>query len=280
MNNVSADLASEAKEKKCSQLVKEGILDKTNQSLLFDKGDRDVNCGYMVTYSKGFITSTLFGEYGCAILQIAYNKDGSDLVFKTISYASLSVYSGPEYSFSGLDTEGAIKYLASLEGACPISVYYVPDEAIDEFKFGEPISIWDQLSKFRASNKMENIFSTQLKVEIPPLIITDPNQKCKDKENCDCEDIIGEKGVSILKTIKNIITIAIPILLVVLGSLDLIKAIFSNDDGEMKKAQSKLIKRVIIAVIILLAPIILKIILEIAHKIWPSIDASLCGIYD
>lgn len=48
----------------------------------------------------------------------------------------------------------------------------------------------------------------------------------------------------------NIIKIVIPIFLVVLGMIDLAKAVIGNDEKVMKEAQSRLIKRVIYAVVI------------------------------
>ena len=58
--------------------------------------------------------------------------------------------------------------------------------------------------------------------------------------------------VPIFKFIKNgvypIIQIGIPILLILMGSIDLGKAVMSSDDKEIKGATSKLIKRAIAAV--------------------------------
>ena len=47
-----------------------------------------------------------------------------------------------------------------------------------------------------------------------------------------------------------IIQIGIPIILIIMGSIDLGKAVMSSDDKEIKGATSKLIKRVIMAVAI------------------------------
>lgn len=58
--------------------------------------------------------------------------------------------------------------------------------------------------------------------------------------------------VPIFKFLKNgiypIIQIGIPILLIVMGSIDLGKAVMSSDDKEIKGATGKLIKRCIAAV--------------------------------
>ena len=47
-----------------------------------------------------------------------------------------------------------------------------------------------------------------------------------------------------------VLKIVIPIILIVLGMIDLAKAVMSNDDKVMKEAQGKLIKRIVYAVII------------------------------
>lgn len=50
--------------------------------------------------------------------------------------------------------------------------------------------------------------------------------------------------------IVNIIKIAIPVILIILGMLDLGKAVTSNDEKQMKEAQKTLIKRIVYAVLI------------------------------
>ena len=57
---------------------------------------------------------------------------------------------------------------------------------------------------------------------------------------------------SITLLVVNLIKIAIPIILIIFGMLDLAKAVMSNDEKEMKGAQTKLMKRVIYAVLVFL----------------------------
>lgn len=58
----------------------------------------------------------------------------------------------------------------------------------------------------------------------------------------------------IIRIIKNglfpILQIGIPIILIILGTLDLGKAVISSDDKSVKEAQSKLIKRCIYAILV------------------------------
>ena len=57
-----------------------------------------------------------------------------------------------------------------------------------------------------------------------------------------------------------IIQIGIPILLILFGSLDLGKAVISNDDKEIKGATTKLIKRALIALAVFFIVIFVKLV--------------------
>ena len=54
----------------------------------------------------------------------------------------------------------------------------------------------------------------------------------------------------VIRTFVTVLKIVIPIVLIVLGMLDMAKAVMANEEKEMKEAQKKLIKRIIYAVII------------------------------
>ena len=82
----------------------------------------------------------------------------------------------------------------------------------------------------------------------------------------------------ILKVIVNIVKFIVPVIFVVMGSIDFIQAIFAQDDGGMKKAQGRFIKRLIIAVVIFLIPYALKMVLTVANGIWPFISPDFCGV--
>lgn len=93
-----------------------------------------------------------------------------------------------------------------------------------------------------------------------------------------CEEILGDDLVSMLKSVLGISRITVPILLNVFGVIDFGSAIFASDEEKMKKAQKKFINRLIIGIVIFMIPSVLKLILSIAHNIWPVVDGSLCGI--
>ena len=69
----------------------------------------------------------------------------------------------------------------------------------------------------------------------------------------------------VVALIKNgvfpIIQIGIPILLILMGTIDLGKAVMSNDDKEIKGATSKLIKRAIMAVAVFFVTTIVSLVM-------------------
>lgn len=61
-------------------------------------------------------------------------------------------------------------------------------------------------------------------------------------------------------TVVSIIQWVIPVILIVLGMMDLGKAVTSNDEKQMKEAQKTLIKRVIYAVLVLFIVAIVRFV--------------------
>lgn len=69
--------------------------------------------------------------------------------------------------------------------------------------------------------------------------------------------------ISIIKTVLSIVQWAIPIILIVIGTFDMMKAVIASKEDEIKAAQKLLIKRVIYAVVIFLIPTIVYFVFNI-----------------
>ena len=94
-----------------------------------------------------------------------------------------------------------------------------------------------------------------------------------------CEELLGDDLIDLLQSLVDIVKVAVPILLIGLGTLDFGKAIFSTDEAEMKNAQSKFTKRLIAAAAIFLVPSLLGVLLNLGHSIWGDvIKNDICGI--
>lgn len=66
----------------------------------------------------------------------------------------------------------------------------------------------------------------------------------------------------ITRPAAHIIMIAAPILLLILGSIDFLKAVTANDEKAMKKATDTFIKRLLICVVILILPLLINMIIS------------------
>ena len=72
--------------------------------------------------------------------------------------------------------------------------------------------------------------------------------------------------VKLAYNVIKILTIIIPIALIILGTLDLGKAVVASDDKEIKAAQSLLIKRLVYAAIIFFVPVLVTVVMNIVAK--------------
>ena len=76
-----------------------------------------------------------------------------------------------------------------------------------------------------------------------------------------CNSNAGKKLFSFLGQIFSYIMIAVPVILIIIGSIDFVKAVISQKDDEMKKAQNMFIKRLIVGVIIFFVPPIVNFVI-------------------
>ena len=91
--------------------------------------------------------------------------------------------------------------------------------------------------------------------------------------------------VSIVNTVITIIKIAVPVIIIILGSLDLLKAVMAQKEDEIKKGQQTFIKRLIVgAVVFLVFAIVQMIIGLVAPKndsantnMWNCVDCFVNG---
>lgn len=87
-----------------------------------------------------------------------------------------------------------------------------------------------------------------------------------DSGKLECDDIFGDlsdegSAMYVIYMIFVWVRIAVPILLIILGSVDFAKVIISQDQDALKKATSKFSKRCVVAVIIFLLPFLVQLIM-------------------
>lgn len=71
------------------------------------------------------------------------------------------------------------------------------------------------------------------------------------------------QAMAIVRLVINVICIAVPIVMIVLGTIDLFKAVTAGKDDEIKKKQQTLIKRIIAGVLVFLVPTIVSLLMNL-----------------
>lgn len=139
--------------------------------------------------------------------------------------------------------------LGNQDGQASGSIYY-------DAAFGDPSG--DDSSSSSNGSSGENITLDELREDF--------NSSFGKVDECDA--ILGstqdEESVAwLLQQVLNYIRILGPILVVILSSMDFAKSIMASDDDSMKKAQKKLMIRLILAVALFLVPTLVTVLLNI-----------------
>ena len=72
--------------------------------------------------------------------------------------------------------------------------------------------------------------------------------------------------VGLAKMVIKVLQLVVPIGLIIMGTIDMAKAVIAGDEKKMKEAQKPFIKRIIAAVIVFLIPIIVNMVLSFVTK--------------
>lgn len=104
-----------------------------------------------------------------------------------------------------------------------------------------------------------------------------------DPADVDCNALFGNKDddnslAYLIDSVLKYVRIIVPILLILLGALDIGKAVIASREEEMRKAQSALIKRTIAAICVFLAPVFVNIVMNLADIVWQGEDYSYCTV--
>ena len=91
-----------------------------------------------------------------------------------------------------------------------------------------------------------------------------------------CTELKGTRTYKIIKEVFKWIQILAPIMLIIFGVLDYVKALIASDADAMKKTSSKFVKRLIISAAIILLPFVLDFFLSLLEG--SMNDIGTCGI--
>lgn len=78
-----------------------------------------------------------------------------------------------------------------------------------------------------------------------------------------CNSEAGLRIMGFMGILISIIKIVVPIILIVVGTISLVKCIVSNNNDETKKEISKLVKKMILSIVIFLLPSIVMFLINV-----------------
>ena len=99
-------------------------------------------------------------------------------------------------------------------------------------------------------------------------------------EAADCDGLFTAEAYEFIREILGYITIAIPVLLVILCASDLAAVVIAQDDSVAKKAAGRIAKRFIAGAAVFFVPLIVRVVLglEPVKESLNLVDDPLCGI--
>ncbi len=92
-----------------------------------------------------------------------------------------------------------------------------------------------------------------------------------------CEELLDPSIMEIVNEILKYPRYIIPALIIVLGTIDFMKAVIAQKEDEMKKAQTTFIKRVIIGIAVFLVPVFINAIIWLANLAWKGLGYTTCN---
>lgn len=86
--------------------------------------------------------------------------------------------------------------------------------------------------------------------------------------------------IGIAKAVVRVLQIAVPIALIIWGTIDIGKAVIAGDEKKIKEAQKPFVKRVIAAIIVFCIPFIVELVLGyVSNGQWKSCwDDAVAGV--
>lgn len=149
---------------------------------------------------------------------------------------------------------------------CPAFLYYQSKDDKISYYLNDPIK----------GSKMQLQYQTDYDESGNVIKDRDNIKTNTDPEPTSCEDLFSDELIEKINKVMNIIRIAVPIILVVFGMTDFLRATFSDSEDNMKKDRDRFIKRILAAIIVFLVPIFVDLVLRVSNVVWSNINPDTC----
>ena len=196
---------------------------------------------------------------------VLYTDTNATYVDKDITKIVELYYNENSFNFTeGYTTKfTANDIISKNEGSCPEKIYsYYNDLVPDQEMFYVN-------SKEKPSPNRTWILTGQQNYSSSP----SDNQVPTTDDAC---QLLGDDTIKLIDDIMRIIRIIVPLLLIVLGMTDFLRATFSDNEDNMKKDRERFIKRIIAAIIVFIVPMFVHLVLNVANSVWIDISPETC----
>ena len=255
---------------------------KENSKLIDDKVSEYKNYDNTFTGSCDK-DNKLVQQYGgfCRYL----DSSGADyiLVYYNDTSSTAVLYKGTSNEYYTIESGSSVEnHFNAIEGlnSCPNEIYYIETtNRVIRNKHSVKTTSYSISTEKPSEESIVNGTTTTTKSSTTYKLnqCTDDNEVITKPEKKGCE-LIPSKIMEYINDAMSIIRIAVPALLVGLIIFDFASALFASSEEKMKKAQGKVIKRIIIAIVIFFVPTLINLVLNIVNDVWSNANYEICGL--
>ena len=224
----------------------------------------------------------LVQQYGGFCRYIDSSSADYILVYYNDTSSTVVLYKGTSNEYYTIESGSSVEnHFNAIEGlnSCPNEIYYIETtKRVIRNKHSVKTTSYSISTEKPSEESIVNGTTTTTESSTTYKLnqCTDDNVITKpDKTGC---ELIPTKIMDYINEAMSIIRIAVPALLVGLIIFDFASALFASSEEKMKKAQGKVIKRIIIAIIIFFVPALINLVLNIVNDVWSNANYEICGL--
>ena len=255
---------------------------KENSKLIDDKVSEYKNYDNTFTGSCDK-DNKLVQQYGGFCRYIDSSSADYILVYYNDTSSTAVLYKGTSNEYYTIESGSSVEnHFNAIEGlnSCPNEIYYIETtKRVIRNKHSVKTTSYSISTEKPSEESIVNGTTTTTESSTTYKLnqCTDDNEVITKPEKKGCE-LIPSKIMEYINEAMSIIRIAVPALLVGLIIFDFASALFASSEEKMKKAQGKVIKRIIIAIVIFFVPTLINLVLNIVNDVWSNANYEICGL--
>ena len=225
----------------------------------------------------------LVQQYGGFCRYVDSSSADYILVYYNDTSSTAVLYKGTSNEYYTIESGSSVEnHFNAIEGlnSCPNEIYYIETtKRVVRNKHSVKTTSYSISTEKPSEESVVNGTTTTTNSSTTYKLnqCTDDNEVITKPDKTGCE-LIPSKIMEYINEAMSIIRIAVPALLVGLIIFDFASALFASSEEKMRKAQGKVIKRIIIAIIIFFVPALINLVLNIVNDVWSNANYEICGL--